>query len=86
MIDEVKIIPITRGACKICGVCHAPELPHELTSIYYLNWFYQKNKRFPTWEDAMSHCSEKIQEETKEKLRIAEKERKNGRDKQHHNE
>lgn len=83
-IGKVKIIPRTQGACRVCGVVHSPILPHDRDSLYYQNWFYRKHKRFPTWEDAMSHCSPQIQKKTKEKLRIAEKGENNGRINQHH--
>lgn len=26
--------------------------------MYYQNQFYKQHKRFPTWNDAMAHCSE----------------------------
>lgn len=52
MAGEIKIIPRRPGACPICAVRHGPGQPHELNSLYYLNRFYRKHKRFPTWEDA----------------------------------
>lgn len=67
-IEEVKIIPPVPGSCPICASRHDPEEPHNRDSLYYLNWFYKKNKRFPTWRDAMSHCNEATKEKFKKKL------------------
>ncbi len=57
-MDEIKIIPPVPGACRICATKHDPAEPHDRDSLYYQNWFHRKYKRFPTWKDAMAHCSE----------------------------
>ena len=37
---------------------HDAQDPHDRDSLYYQNQFYKQHKRFPTWSDAMAHCSE----------------------------
>lgn len=58
MIEDIKVIPPTPGACKLCAARHRPEEPHDRDSLYYQNYFYMRYRRFPTWDDAMSHCTE----------------------------
>ncbi len=60
--DKVKIMPPAPGRCQVCAADHAPEAPHNRDSLYYQMSFYQKNGRFPTWKDAMSHCTEPVKE------------------------
>ena len=50
------------GGCRICGAVHDPAQPHDRDSLYYQNRFYKKHHRFPTWEDAMAHCSPEIRD------------------------
>lgn len=60
MMEEIKVIPPTPGACPMCATRHRPEDPHDRDSLYYQNRFYMRYRRFPTWDDAMSHCTESI--------------------------
>ena len=68
MVEEVKLIPPRPGCCRICAAMHKPEEPHEKDSLYYQNRFFKKHRRFPTWEDAMSHCSEDVKAAFREEL------------------
>lgn len=61
-MDEIKVGPVLPGACKQCGTMHDPEEPHDRDSLYYKNKFFKKHKRFPTWNDAMEHCTEPVRE------------------------
>lgn len=67
-IGEVRITPLLPGSCPVCAARHRPEEPHDRDSLYYQNWFYKTHRRFPTWEDAMSHCDEKTRDEFKKML------------------
>jgi len=49
------------GTCPECAVAHDPKLPHSLQSLTYQYKFYEKHGRWPTWKDAMEHCSVEIQ-------------------------
>lgn len=55
--------------CQVCATHHEPELPHNQSSLYYQYSFYSKNGRWPTWFDAMDHCTEEVKRVTKEVLR-----------------
>ena len=62
-------IPLPKkGACGMCGETHGVEEPHNRNSLLYQHRFRKMNRRYPTWEDAMSHCSEKTKEKWKRKL------------------
>ena len=41
---------------------HLPEHPHNQESLHWQYHFYQKNGRWPTWLDAMAHCSPEMQD------------------------
>lgn len=56
------------GTCPICAVKHDPEQPHNRDSLCYQYKFYDENGRWPTWIDAMAHCSEELQEFWKQTL------------------
>ena len=45
--------------CSVCGSIHDPGFPHNTRSLQYQYSFYAQYGRWPTWEDAMAHCSEK---------------------------
>ncbi len=57
-MEEIKIRAPMPGRCKVCATAHRPDEPHDRDSRYYQNRFFNKHKRFPTWQDAMSHCTE----------------------------
>lgn len=48
------------GTCPMCAVKHDPEQPHDNQSLAYQYKFYDEHGRFPTWADAMAHCSDDI--------------------------
>ena len=50
------------GTCPICATKHEPEQPHNQQSLAYQYKFYDENGRWPTWADAMAHCSDKIRD------------------------
>lgn len=59
-ISEFKILPPPPTACQVCGrnPAHPPELPHDGHSMYYQYSFYGEHGRWPTWNDAMEHCTD----------------------------
>lgn len=59
-IEDMTILPPGPGKCPVCATAHAPEVPHNRDSLYYQMSFRQKHGRFPTWADAMSHCTEEV--------------------------
>ena len=44
--------------CPVCATKHDRTEPHDRNSLYYQHRFHRTHKRFPTWKDAMAHCSE----------------------------
>lgn len=63
MIDNVA-----NGKCKVCATEHEKEFPHNLLSLHYQYVFYDENGRWPTWTDAMAHCTEEIKTIWKKEL------------------
>jgi len=46
--------------CKECGDNHPKELPHNVTTSQYQVNFFNKHGKFPTWDDALAHCTEEM--------------------------
>lgn len=61
-MEDIRVVPPSPGMCPICAAKHDPAEPHDRDSLYYQNWFRRKHKRFPTWEDAMEHCTDDVKE------------------------
>lgn len=66
---QVSILPPMEGACWVCGDIHNSRDPHNAGSLLYQHRFRKRNGRYPTWEDAMSHCSRKVKEKWAARLR-----------------
>ena len=58
--------------CQTCAVRHEPDLPHDLYSLYFQYWFYAEYRRWPSWADAMAHCTAEVQAQWVEVLRELE--------------
>ena len=52
------MFPAKPGTCPECAVKHDPEAPHNQQSLFYQYKFFNEHGRWPTWEDAMAHCSD----------------------------
>ena len=48
---------LTPGQCAECATVHEPELPHNQQSLFWKYSFREQHGRWPTWVDAMAHCS-----------------------------
>ena len=66
--SKAIILPPKEGKCQTCAQEHAPELPHNAQSMYYQYSFYQKNNKWPTWIDAMAHCTDDMKKVWTEEL------------------
>jgi hypothetical protein len=66
-----NILPPPASACQVCGhnPAHTPDQPHNAKSMYYLYAFFGEHGRWPTWKDAMGHCSPGVQRLWEEHLR-----------------
>lgn len=64
----MKLLPPRPDVCQECATDHTPEMPHNLHSLFYQYSFYEKNKRFPTWKDALAHCTPEMRSAWVEEL------------------
>ena len=55
-----SLMPCAPDVCQECATDHEPEMPHNQQSLYYQYKFYAEHGRWPTWADAMAHCSDKM--------------------------
>jgi hypothetical protein len=62
------IMPPKPGTCSVCGVDHEPAMPHNAQSMYYQYAFYGEFGRWPTWADAVAHCTAEMQDYWKTEL------------------
>lgn len=53
---------LAEGQCAECAVVHDPAHPHNQQSLFYQYSFREKHGRWPTWEDAMAHCTAEMKE------------------------
>ena len=66
------LMPPTPGTCPACAVKHAAHEPHNAQSLYYQYRFYGLRGRWPTWADAVAHCSIETREAWETALRERE--------------
>jgi hypothetical protein len=57
MLKEGMLLPPRADVCQECAVDHKPELPHNRDSLFYQYKFYKDHGQWPTWADAMKHCT-----------------------------
>lgn len=65
---RLSILPPKIGSCALCGELHDKREPHNNSSILYQHKFRMKYGRYPTWEDAMGHCSLYVKKRFAEEL------------------
>lgn len=70
-IGKIRISAPIPGSCPVCATKHDAREPHDLNSLYYQNLFFKTHKRFPTWTDALHHCSRETKSLWAEKLKKA---------------
>jgi len=56
------LMPAKPGTCPKCAGAHDPTEPHNQQSLYYQYHFYADHNRWPTWDDAMDHCTKEVQQ------------------------
>lgn len=67
----MMLLPPKPGTCPICATEHDPEMPHNQQSIYYQYRFYGMRSRWPTWADALAHCTDAVRGMWEAELRKA---------------
>lgn len=60
LLKEGMLLPPAPDKCQECAAEHEPEQAHNADSLYYKMWFKKQYDRFPTWKDAIEHCSPEI--------------------------
>ena len=55
-----SLMPAKEGTCPECATAHDMSQPHNQQSLFYQYKFFNENGRWPTWKDAMEHCSPDI--------------------------
>ena len=59
-LKKFILLPPRPDLCQTCAARHAPQDPHDPDGLYYQVQFYQEYGRYPTWRDAMAHCSAEV--------------------------
>ena len=62
-------IPPAADACPICATKHLPDEPHNQQSLYYQQRFHAVRGRWPTWADAIAHCTPGVRRHWETELR-----------------
>lgn len=57
-----RLLPNKPGTCVECATEHDAAMPHNQQSLAYQYKFYEANGRWPTWHDAMAHCTSEMKE------------------------
>lgn len=71
--SAMQVLPPVAG-CPECGREHDPQLPHDLHALVYQYQFRSRQaqagreERWPTWDDAMAHCTPDIQQRWRDGL------------------
>jgi len=65
---SVHLLPPPSDACQECAVDHRPDEPHNKDSMFYQMAFRKEHGRWPTWADAIAHCSDDAKVAIKEML------------------
>lgn len=68
-VGAMTLLPAKEGTCPECAVAHDPKIPHNPDSLYYQMRFHGQHQRWPTWEDAMAHCSPDVKAATRKVLK-----------------
>ena len=60
--------PLAPNLCPMCGREHEEGWPHDRDKLYYQYKFYDEHGYWPSWADAMAHCSDAVKAYWKEQL------------------
>lgn len=66
--NAFTMLPPPPDKCQECASEHNYNEPHNQQSLYYQYRFYGTHGRFPTWSDAMSHCTPEVKALWRQKL------------------
>ncbi len=57
-MSGLHLLPPAPDKCQECAVEHAPEAPHDASSLYYQMYQKMYYNLDATWLDAMAHCDQ----------------------------
>ena len=69
-MSGLMLLPPSKDKCQLCATKHEKHYPHNQQSMYYHMIFKNKYGRYPTWDDAMKHCSNEMKTAWKEELKM----------------
>lgn len=52
----LRLLPPAPHVCQVCARNHAPDEPHDATTLFYRVQFRGRFGRDGTWADALAHC------------------------------
>lgn len=58
---DAMLLPPPEDTCQECAWKHTPEQPHNQQTMFWQYKFRQKRGRWPTWKDAVAHCTPAVQ-------------------------
>lgn len=58
--NAFTMLPPPANLCQECAIDHPHDQPHNQQSLFYQYQFRAKHGRWPTWTDAMTHCTEDV--------------------------
>jgi hypothetical protein len=65
----MMLLPPGPDVCPICAVKHETNQAHDCQSLYYQYRFYGVRHRWPTWADAVAHCTPELRAAWERELR-----------------
>lgn len=65
----MMLLPADPATCPVCATKHRTTDPHNARSLYYQYRFYGVRGRWPTWADAVAHCTAEVREYWEQALR-----------------
>jgi hypothetical protein len=57
----LRLLPPRPDVCQECAADHTADEPHNADSLFYKYHFWLRHGRWPTWRDAIAHCSPEMQ-------------------------
>jgi hypothetical protein len=67
-VSAQLLTSVRPGCCEACGTEHAAGEPHNQQSLTYQYNFYADHGRWPTWSDALAHCSDAVRQHWEKEL------------------
>lgn len=71
--NAMTMLPPQGDVCQACAVKHDHDQPHNQQSLYWQYHFYSMHDRWPTWTDAMAHCTPEVKTHWRRELPIVMK-------------